>query len=564
MSSPTNPNMAADLPPIGLRRVVYLQANRAPTVLDSKYRDGSYYEFNTEWRDLSKTPPQIWKLAAINSRTDAVWFLMGPGGGPPASGAVLQFTTSTDGNVVLPNALTGNVNLTAGPGISITGTVGPETVTIGLTGGGASIDQIAVQAATAPGVTPVNPDGTGLVTVNGSVVAAHAVPIETRTRALNAYNVEVQRAASSATTDATSQGLASFKTSQFTTDASGWVSLAGGTGPALLTMSDDVSASVSPSGTGNIQLVGHVVEAGATKFSTIVAGTNLLNINPMSPARWIVDPLGFNGTHTTISSAITSATSGDTIFILPGTYSDALTLKAGVNLSAFPCDAYTPNVIISGNVTASYNGNVSCSGINFKAASGVSIACSGASSSTLELVDCTVSATNGTGITVNGANFVVYVEHCVIAATAGNACFTLTTGFITSRRSTFGAGDSTANTATGTFNAYQSDFSISIATSGAGTINAFQCTFNNSGNTTPITTAGTGISITSNCYFNAGTASALSIGAGTTLFVMNASVVSSNANAIAGAGTLKYGYIVFGGTSSTIAGGVTSTALTVI
>lgn len=221
MSSPTNPNMASDLPPIGLRRVVYLQANRAPTVLDSKYRDGSYYEFNTEWRDLSKTPPQVWKLAAINSKIDAVWFLLGPGGGPPASGAVLQFTTSTDGNIVLPDATNGNVNLTAGPGISITGTVGPETVTIGLTGGGPAIEQFTVQAATAPGLTTVSPIANTVV-IDGAAVAAHSVPIETRSRALGAYNVEVQRAASSAATDATSQGVTSFNSSHFSVDSNGW------------------------------------------------------------------------------------------------------------------------------------------------------------------------------------------------------------------------------------------------------------------------------------------------------------------------------------------------------
>lgn len=128
------------------------------------------------------------------------------------------------------------------------------------------------------------------------------------------------------------------------------------------TLSDDVSASITPS-SGNIQLVGHVVEQGATKFSTVVAGTHIANINPMSSARWIVDPLGFNGTHTTIAAAITSATAGDTIFLLPGTYTENPTLKAGVNICAFECDSGestgTSNVIINGTVTASYVGTVS-------------------------------------------------------------------------------------------------------------------------------------------------------------------------------------------------------------
>jgi hypothetical protein len=479
-------------------------------------------------------------------------------------GTVISLSDTVGGGTkVFPDG-TGNISLTGTAGqITVTANPGTNNLNFSLSSG-TLVHGLTPQAHTAPGTDPVVANGSGLIAVSGAAVAAATIPVRSDSLAANTLTIEVQRTSTSAATNATQQGLASFNSAQFTADASGWVNLIGGTGPALLTMSDDVNALVSPSGTGNIQLVGHVVEAGATKFSTIVAGTNLLNINPMSPARWIVDPLGFNGTHTTIVAAMAAATSGDTIFIMPGTYSGALTLKAGVNLAAFACDSYTPNVIVSGNVTASYNGTVSCSGINFKAAAGVSIACSGASSSLLELVDCTVSAVNGTGITVNDATFVVALEHCIWGATAGNACFDITSGFITSRRSTINGADGTANTIAGSFNAYQSDFSISMTTSGTGTINAFQCAFNNAANTTPITTAGTGISITSNCYFNAGTATALTIGAGTTLFVMNATVTSSNANAIAGAGTMKYGYIVFGGTSSTIAGTVTATALTVI
>ena len=83
--------------------------------------------------------------------------------------------------------------------------------------------------------------------------------------------------------------------------------VAGGFGGFIKTLSDDVNTPVSPTGTGNIQLVGHVVEQGSTKFSTVVSGANLINLNPMSSFRWIVDKLGFNGTHTTITSAMASA-----------------------------------------------------------------------------------------------------------------------------------------------------------------------------------------------------------------------------------------------------------------
>ena len=71
--------------------------------------------------------------------------------------------------------------------------------------------------------------------------------------------------------------------------------------------------------------------------------------NKFGVAKWIVDSTASLGTHTTIAAALTSASSGDTIFIRPGTFTENLTLKAGVDLCAFDCDALTPNVTIDGS-----------------------------------------------------------------------------------------------------------------------------------------------------------------------------------------------------------------------
>ena len=43
--------------------------------------------------------------------------------------------------------------------------------------------------------------------------------------------------------------------------------------------------------------------------------THALSTNNYGPAKFIVDALVANGTHTTIASALTSASSGDTIFL---------------------------------------------------------------------------------------------------------------------------------------------------------------------------------------------------------------------------------------------------------
>ena len=66
----------------------------------------------------------------------------------------------------------------------------------------------------------------------------------------------------------------------------------------------------------------------------------------------IVDANG-SGDFTTIAAALTAASSGQTIFIRPGTYTENPTLKAGVNLSTFPSDATSGTVIIKGKCTLS-------------------------------------------------------------------------------------------------------------------------------------------------------------------------------------------------------------------
>ena len=58
--------------------------------------------------------------------------------------------------------------------------------------------------------------------------------------------------------------------------------------------------------------------------------------NRYAVANFIVAPTIQEGAnYTSIAAAIADASSGDTIFIKPGTYTEDLTLKAGVYLTAF-------------------------------------------------------------------------------------------------------------------------------------------------------------------------------------------------------------------------------------
>lgn len=276
---------------------------------------------------------------------------------------------------------------------------------------------------------------------------------------------------------------------------------------------------------------------------------------------WVVNPTAGKGSHTTIASALTSASSGDTILITPGTYTENITLKAGVNLTAFGCDGLTtyttfstPNVIILGTTTASYNGNCSCSGIQFKTNGAAAIATSGSNTSNLVLNGCSVYAFDSTGITHNSNTFKINFYDCSIISASTNNFFSVTTGqmgFLSCRFSNSGAASaSTIAVSNVEFTSCNmAGLFITTSTTGHVTVNNCTWTFNNQ---TLLTTVGTGISFIYNSDLESGTASAISVGTGTTVNIANCEISSSNTNAITGAGTLNFGGLIFTSTSSTI------------
>lgn len=139
---------------------------------------------------------------------------------------------------------------------------------------------IQVQVATAPGVNPVTPTLGGLITINGVSVAAHSVPIETRTRALNTFNIEVQYASAVASTDATKSGLAHFNSSQFAVDANGFVTLSGG-GEAIDSLGVQATSGAGTNPVvsdvnGKIEMQGALVAAGTNPLRAVSTAANTL------------------------------------------------------------------------------------------------------------------------------------------------------------------------------------------------------------------------------------------------------------------------------------------------
>lgn len=141
-----------------------------------------------------------------------------------------------------------------------------------LNGGGIAATAFTVQANTAPGTNPVVPTASGVVTINGAAVANHSVVLESRSRAANAYNLEVQYAAAAAATDATKSGVAHFDSAKFTVDANGFVS-ASGTGLGQ-TITGNSGGALSPTA-GNWNILGATVAAGTAPLVTAGSGSTL-------------------------------------------------------------------------------------------------------------------------------------------------------------------------------------------------------------------------------------------------------------------------------------------------
>jgi len=296
--------------------------------------------------------------------------------------------------------------------------------------------------------------------------------------------------------------------------------------------------------------------------------THSVASNNFGCAKWIVSANVYEGTHTTIASALTAASSGDTILIRPGTYTENLTLKAGVNLCAYDCDALTPNVTISGKATFTAAGTVSISGIRLQTNSDFLLAITGSAASIVKLDNCYLNCSNNTGIsfTTSSASAKLIISNTQgDLATTGIAYFSgSTAGFLELIFCdlTNSGGSTTASTwaSTGLLNLRSVKMWNPITYSSSNTNSGIEFSaldIRNSStigalNATALTTSGTGGVTAANCFFVSGSASAISIGSGTTVTITDSSVFSSNTNAITGAGTIIYSSIAFTGSSNTV------------
>jgi hypothetical protein len=330
------------------------------------------------------------------------------------------------------------------------------------------------------------------------------------------------------------------------TVSTGWEKIASGT--AVATTYDTNSGSAVP--------IANILNIDGLGETTTSGASNTVSILSPRTAQFVVDPVVNVGTHTTIASAITAASSGDTIFIRPGSYTENLTLKAGVSLTAFTGDGMVPTVTIIGTCSFAAAGSAAINNVRMQTNGAAILSVTGSEASDVYLNNCDLNCTDNSGITFSSSSSSasVTLTNCTgnLATTGINYFDCSSAGALSLSQCVLSntGGSSTANTlSAGVLFVRNTTFSNPITTSGA-TATMF---LNNTAittstqNVTALTHGSTaaGTNTIDNSRFGSGTASAISIGASATLTMTGSRVTSSNANAITGSGTLEYTGIFF-------------------
>lgn len=163
---------------------------------------------------------------------------------------------------------------------------------------GLSSSSFPVQAVTGPGVSPVLPSALGAVSINGAIVVPSAVPVQSRSIALNALQIEVQLASAQIASAVANAGLGSYNSAHFSVDANGWVSSLNG----IPASSFDVDAftgpgtdPVLPSALGVVSVAGAQVAAGVNPVRTNSLAANSYQIQVQRSSAQAASTLTANG-----------------------------------------------------------------------------------------------------------------------------------------------------------------------------------------------------------------------------------------------------------------------------
>jgi len=326
----------------------------------------------------------------------------------------------------------------------------------------------------------------------------------------------------------------------------------------------NVPLGVTPIIPNPLGIVNFTSTGGTIDITGLSASPNNNTINldltggPIAPdlhvAKWIVNPAGSSAgaNKTTITLAMAAASAGDTIFLMPAVYTENFVWKAGVNITAFDCDGYNPNVKSIGKITCTDDGSRSMSGICLQTNADNFLEITGTLATGVILNSCNLQCTNHTGMLLSssGTGAGLSLVDCFgDIKTTGITYYAISSSFAVQFQNTFLSNtglSSTPSTIAGTaslgiFGGYNT---YPIVTSDTGQF-AFVDSFFDTSATNTISIIHGGGSFGENglingCNIVSGSASCVSVSAGSLLFMSLNTLNTTNTNAIVGAGLLAY------------------------
>lgn len=331
-------------------------------------------------------------------------------------------------------------------------------------------------------------------------------------------------------------------------------------GAVATSYDEDVGTAVPALGVLNI--------VGGTGISTSGSGNTvtITNTAPDLPYFSLTPYIVGSDIHsqfTTISSAIAAGVSAGVpfnVFVKPGTYTENITLPANCNIFGFGNTNFS-NVVIKGKISASYSGSSSITGVKLQTNSDNLLLVSGSNATIVSIQNCVIDCLNNTGISYTSSNSssLIFIKDCFgNLATTGIAIYTSTSAgqMVFDNSSFINTGGSTASSSNsaGAVNMAFCTFFSAFSTSSTANIFIFNTTIGTSNaglNVTGLTTAGTGRAVVGFAGFSSGSASDISVGAGTLLLISNSALGSSNVNAATGAGTMDFALLVLSGSGAT-------------
>lgn len=267
-----------------------------------------------------------------------------------------------------------------------------------------------------------------------------------------------------------------------------------------------------------------------------------LSTNTFGVAKWVVSADATQGTHTTIAAAITSASSGDTIWVRDGTYIENLTLKAGVSIIGESISA----VNIKGNHSFTLAGTAFFENLTLTSNAGTILtANTGGGPSAINCNNVIFIGADGNCWSITNASSSIIAVNCQYGCNSTFTLFVVSAGqilmdgmiSIQAANSTLSSTASTANSG-GVIEIRNSYLTNPLTITAALEAILDGTMFENSHQgATALTVAGATV-MSSNCTYNSGSASSINISSGI-LNSYNDVVSSSNTNAVTGAGTIN-------------------------